>query len=253
VGFFVVSSIQGGQYCGNFDQGQKLCEQALSFALKINHLPTLAYVEMCYGGVLLLKGDGRNAVKHIQGAISYAEESQTVVLLGVLWTFMGRAHCLMEQFRTGMDLAEKGLGMHQNLGLPFFLSACHVICGFVHFELGELEEAQTYYELGLQSALQNQEKANQAIIRLFLGWVMAGKDPLQIEAAEEVIRQGITQLEELGIRAYYPVGEMIQGAVFAESGRPEEALEPLKKAEALFEEMGMDYGLGRTREILGKL
>ena len=82
---------------------------------------------------------------------------------------------------------------------------------------------------------------------------MARKDPTQIEAAEEHIRQGITLLEELGIRAFYPVGYMILGAVYAESGRPEEALEHLKKAEAMFQEMGMDYWLDRTRTLLAKV
>jgi hypothetical protein len=93
----------------------------------------------------------------------------------------------------------------------------------------------------------------QAVLKLYLGWVIARKDPTQIEAAEDFIRQGIIQLEELGIKAYYSTGYMILGAVYAESGRPEEALEPLKKAEAMFEEMGMEYYLDRTREILGKL
>jgi tetratricopeptide (TPR) repeat protein len=159
----------------------------------------------------------------------------------------------MGQFRTGLDLAKKGLGIHQDLGLPFLISECHLYCGMAHFELGEMEEAQTHFELGLQAALQNQERLFHAVLRCNLGWVMARKDPTQIEAAEEHIRQGITQLEELGLKSIYPGGYMILGAVYAESGRPEEALEHLKKAEAMFAEMGMDYWLGRTQEILGKL
>ena len=163
--------------CGDFDQGQKLCEKALSFAREINHLTTLAMVEMDYGILFLFKGDGPNAVKHLQEAIRYAEESQTVVMLGSVWALLGWAHCLMGEFRTGLDLAEKGLRMHQDLGLPFYLSVCHYSCGLAHFELGELEEAQTHFELGLQSALQNQERAMQASLKLYLGWVMARKDP----------------------------------------------------------------------------
>jgi tetratricopeptide (TPR) repeat protein len=192
-------------------------------------------------------------MKHFREAIRYAEESQTVVYLGMAWACLGWAHCLMEQFRTGLDLAEKGLKMHQDLGLPYFLSLIHYSCGSAHFELGELEEARTHLKLGLQSALQSHERAIQAAFKLNLGWVMVRKDPTQIEAAVEYINQGINQLEEQGIRTGYSLGYMILGAVNAESDRPEKALEHLKKAEIMFEEMGMDYHLRRTREILGKL
>jgi tetratricopeptide (TPR) repeat protein len=239
--------------CGDFEQGRELCEKALSFALEINHPTTLVVVEIYYGGLFILKGDGPGIVKHFQEAIRYAEETQTVGALGFEWAFLGWGHCIMGQVRTGLDFAKKGLRIHQDLGLPYFLSACHLCCGMIHFELEELEEAQTHFEQGLQSALQNRERGFQAFTSLYLGWVKARKDPTQIKAAEEHIRQGITLYEELGLRAFYPVGYMILGAVYAESGRSEEALEPLKKAEAMFEEMGMDYYLGRTREILGKL
>jgi tetratricopeptide (TPR) repeat protein len=243
----------GTGYCGDFAQGRKLCEKGLSNARKINHLATLVYAEMAYGGSFLFKGDGPNAVKHLQESIRYAEESQTSVMLGVSRAFLGWAHCLMGEIRTGLDLAEKGLRLHKDLGILYYLSVCHLSCGLAHFELGELGEAQTHLELGLQSALQNQEKAWQASSRLYLGWVMARKDPTQIEASEEHIRRGINQLEELELKAFYPLGYMILGAVYAESGRPEEARKHLKKAEAMFQEMGMDYWLGRTREILGKV
>jgi tetratricopeptide (TPR) repeat protein len=230
-----------------------LCEKALSNALEINHLSTLAGAEFAYGGFFMIKGDGASAVKHYQEAIRYAEESQTVYILGVSWAMLGYAYCLMGQFRTGLDLAEKGLRIHQDHGLHFYLTSCHLCCGLAHFELGELEEAQTHFELGLQSALQNQERFWQAIIRSYLGWVMIRKDPTQIESAEEYIRQGITQVQGLGLRAYYPLGYMILGAVYAESSRPEEALRPLKKAEVMFEEMGMEYYLGRTQKILERV
>ena len=45
---------------------------------------------------------------------------------------------------------------------------------------------------------------------------------------------------------------MILGDVYAESGRLKEALEHLKKAEAMFQEWGWITWLGKTREILGK-
>jgi hypothetical protein len=43
------------------------------------------------------------------------------------------------------------------------------------------------------------------------------------------------------------------GEVYAESGRPEEALKNLKKAEGMFRDMGMDYWLGKAQEVLARL
>ena len=76
---------------------------------------------------------------------------------------------------------------------------------------------------------------------------------MQVEAAEEQIVQGINLLEELGIVAHSCLGYLWLGEVYAESGRREEALETLKKAEGMFRDMGMDYWLGKAQEALAKI
>ncbi len=40
------------------------------------------------------------------------------------------------------------------------------------------------------------------------------------------------------------------GELYTDSGQKEKALENLTKAEAEFKDMGMDYWLGKTREVL---
>ena len=93
----------------------------------------------------------------------------------------------------------------------------------------------------------------QGLSRIWLGRVVAKTDPTQIEEAEQHILQGISLLEELGITAYSSLGYLWLGEVYAESGRREEALENLKKAETMFQEMGMDYWLGKAQEALARL
>ncbi len=78
-------------------------------------------------------------------------------------------------------------------------------------------------------------------------------DEIQARAAEEDIPQGIRLLEELKILPYAAQAYLWLGEVYAESGRREKALANLKKAEAMFQEMGMDYWLGRAREVLARL
>jgi len=239
--------------CGDFEYSERLFEKALSFAQKIDHRTTLGGVELSFGLILGLKGDGERAVSHLQKAIKYFEESQTFIFLGFAWNWLGWAHLMMGQTRTAVELAEKGLRMHIDLGIPFFRSYLHLNCGGVYFMLGDLDQARTQAELALQLALQNNERLIIGLSRLWLGRTIARIDPTQVEAAEQQILQGIRLLEELGLPPLFGLGYMFLGEVNVASGRQKEALEHLKKAESLFEQMGMNYWLGKTREILAKL
>ncbi len=239
--------------CGDFDQGERLLEKALSFALEIDHLSTVGHIEFVYGCTLALKGDGEGATGHLEHAIKCMEKSQSVIILGVTWAWLGYAHCLMGQTKTAVDLTEKGLNMHIELGMPFWRSGCHWLCSYAYFELGDIGKARTHAELALKFSLQNNEKSWQGLSRIWLGKIIAKTDVTQIEAAEQQILQGTSQLEDLGIVVWSTLGYLWLGEVYAELGRREEALETLKKAEAMFQEMGMDYWLGKAQEALAGL
>jgi class 3 adenylate cyclase/tetratricopeptide (TPR) repeat protein len=238
---------------GHFSEGEKLVEKALSFAEEINHRATLCNMEYTYGNLLAFKGEGPKAIRILKNAIKDIEESQSMYLAGTAWAFLGYAHWLTGDYQTALDLSEKGLKIQIDLGLPFVRSWCHVSCGLAHFDLGNLEEAGVQAEQALQYSLANNEKHLQGVSRILLGKVLAKADPGQIQTAEGHLRQGISLLEEIGILSYAGTGYLWLGEAYAESGRKEEALTNLKKAEAMFQEMGMDYWLERTRTLLAKV
>ena len=60
-------------------------------------------------------------------------------------------------------------------------------------------------------------------------------------------------MDELEVKPWFSVGHLFLGEVYADAGHRLKALENLKKAEAMFQEMGMDYWLGRTRKLLESL
>jgi hypothetical protein len=60
-------------------------------------------------------------------------------------------------------------------------------------------------------------------------------------------------LQELGVAAWYGAGYLWLGEIYAESGRREEAIANLKKAEGMFRDMGMDYWLAKAQEALARL
>jgi class 3 adenylate cyclase/tetratricopeptide (TPR) repeat protein len=238
---------------GDFDQGEGLLEKALSFALEMDHLSTTAMVELTYGVALCIKGDGEAAGSHLRNAIKFLEKSQTIVYLGQAWSWMGYAHCLMGDSATAVDFTEKGLRMHTDTGLPFWRSICHFCCSHAYFGLGDIGEGRKRAEVALQFSIEKNERQMQGLSRAWLGRVITKMDTKQIEAAEQHILEGISLLEELGIRSQFGLGYLWLGEVYAESGRREEALQNLKKAETMFQQMGMDYWLGKAQEALARL
>jgi tetratricopeptide (TPR) repeat protein len=240
-------------FLGHFDKGERLLEKALSFAEEINHRATLGSVQCLYGILLAFKGDGLSTIKMIKKAIKNYEASQTMFFVGQAWTWLGYGHWLTGDYGTALELAEKGLKIQTDLGLPLSRSVSHWFYGLAHYSLGNLEEAGVQAGEALKCSLANNETHHQGTSWRLKGMVLAKADPGQFETAAEHIRRANTIHEELGMLPWSGCGYFSLGEVYAESGRKEEALENLKKAEALFEQMGMDYWLGKTREVLVNL
>ena len=60
-------------------------------------------------------------------------------------------------------------------------------------------------------------------------------------------------MEELKIKPYVSRGYFYLGDLYADMGNQDQALENLKKAEEMFQEMGMEYYLAKSRDVLGRL
>ena len=74
--------------------------------------------------------------------------------------------------------------------------------------------------------------------------------------AEQQIRNGITIVEELRHKAFSAIGKLFLGELFADAGMKKEAMENLKKAEAMHLEMKVtpkSYWLKRAQDALAKL
>jgi class 3 adenylate cyclase/tetratricopeptide (TPR) repeat protein len=239
--------------CGDFSEGERLLEKSLSLALKTGHLATIGFVQYMYAVILAVKGDGGKAKEHLENAIKDMEASHTSLLLGPAWAWLGFAHCLLAHHELAVELTEKGLRMHTELGMAHLRSWCYWCCSFAHLEAKNMEQARTHADLALRIALENNEAHFQSISKMLFGLALVKTEPRRVAEAEESILQGINMSGELGLRALSSWGYLFLGEAYAVSGRKEEALENLKKAESMFQEMGMDYWLGKAQEELKRL
>ena len=60
-------------------------------------------------------------------------------------------------------------------------------------------------------------------------------------------------LGEQKMKSWCSQGYLFLGELYADTGQREKALEYLKKAQGMFREMGMDYWLGKTQEVLERV
>lgn len=239
-------------YVGRFVEGERVCKEALSLAKKTNNLYLIGYAEFMYGCLLLGKGDGKNSVNHLQSAIGYLEKANAF-FLPVLWGFLGLGYVLLGDFSMALRCIEKGHKMHLDIGLPYFLSIYHRGLSQVHSYLGNLNEAKVHAEQGLNLAQTNHERYAEGIMWLQLGRIVGKMEGSQLRKAEEHLLKGMKILDELETKPACAQSYLFLGELYADAGQKEKAIENLKKAEAMYQEMGMDYWLARTKELLEKI
>ena len=88
---------------------------------------------------------------------------------------------------------------------------------------------------------------------IWLGEILGRMELPQIDKSEECILKGMEIFHKLQIKPYYFIGHLFLGELYLDAVEKEMAIKNLKKAEEMFQEMGMDYWLARTQEVLAKL
>jgi tetratricopeptide (TPR) repeat protein len=238
---------------GRFEEGIMLCEKGLRPAVELNNLISIGWAEFMYGWLFIAKGDGEKTLQHLHEAVRYLEETGFTPLLGHTWSGLGWGHYFMGQMETAWEHMEKGLKIHSDAGFVQQLSRFHYSLSMVHIDLGNLEKAQNYIEGTPEVAHKNNERHIEADSRITLGRLLGKMGKSDIAKAEESILKGISILDELKLKPSASLGHFFLGELYADTRQMEKALETLKKAKVEFEDMGMDYWLHRTQEVLARV
>lgn len=238
---------------GKFKEAKPLLEKGLSFAHEIGHPYSIGVAEFAAGNYYRFKGDGENAVKHFLDAIKYFEESQTMIWIDQCWTGAGYGHYLLGELETALEHMEKGLEIKKAFPIPFWLSNHHCCLSMVHFDLGDVEKAQSHAEKAVTISHQNHERSWEGFSRIVMGRIMGRVEESKLDDAEKCILDGAKILEDLKAKAFYSLSYLYLGELYSQAGRKQGGLENLRKAERMFLEMGMDYWLIKTKEVLSRL
>jgi tetratricopeptide (TPR) repeat protein len=189
----------------------------------------------------------------MEKSIGYYDEAQVPYHLGAVRAFLGYGYYLTGELETAKEYIEKGHKIHTDMGHVFWLSYQFLLLGMVHFDLGELEGAQNHIEKAVRLSGNENEKHWEGISKIWLGRMLGKTETSQAATGEEYILEGIRILDALKLRPWSAQGYLFLGELHAQRIQREKALENLNKAQDMFESMGMDYWLAKTKEIVRRL
>jgi class 3 adenylate cyclase/tetratricopeptide (TPR) repeat protein len=238
---------------GDFKQAEALCEKGLRFAQEIKDLYCIGFIESIYANMCHVKGDGKKAIVHAESAIRLLEETQFLTQMGTAWYALGMGYLLMGELGIARQYVEKGLETDRAVGYTYISSSYHTYMSSVNLASCDWENARRCAEEGLKLAQTHGEKFGEGWLSCLLGRALSKADPSQAAHGEEHILQGIKMLEELKLKPSQAEGYLFLGELYVDLGQKERALESLKKAQGMFQEMGMDYYLLGTQKALEKL
>jgi tetratricopeptide (TPR) repeat protein len=196
---------------------------------------------------------GINAIKHFQKSIRHFEESRTVLIFGVAWSGLGIGYYYLGDLEAAKKHIEKGLDITMQGGSEWWISFHYLYLSKIYLDLGDPKNSRSSIEEALKLSQKNSEKHLEGASWIWLGRILGKTDPSQSDKAEECIVKGIKILEEMGIKPWCSEAYLCLGELNADTGKKEKALKNLKKAEGMFQEMGMDYWLARTKEVMRRL
>ena len=133
------------------------------------------------------------------------------------------------------------------------MSLVHFHLGWIHLRLGSLKNARNLAEEALRLSQKNNDKFVEGLSWLLLGLTLSKTEPLEINKAEECILKEIELCKKLKLKPHISQGHLYLGELYLNAGKKKKAFENLKKSEGMYQEMGMDYWVGKAQEGLAAL
>jgi tetratricopeptide (TPR) repeat protein len=147
---------------------------------------------------------------------------------------------------------EKIYAMQKDISVSMLITLYPQLLGQIHLDLGNTANALSYGEEALALSIKGNSRDTEGVSKILLGGILCKSDASKAEEAERNMLQGIKILEELKLRPAASHGYLRLGELYSDIGKQDKALEWLKKAEAEFQNMGMDYWLSFDKSLIAK-
>ena len=238
---------------GHFREGKALLDKAWSLAVELDHAITTLAIHIFSGVFFQFKGESENCMFHIEKALRICEEAQVFIWLGPLWNIMGYLEYLQGDLEAALNHIEKGMQIQNQVLASVWKPAYPLYAGMTNLELGNLVKAREDIQSAMILAQESGEREFEGLSRIEMGRILSRPQKPQFDEAEISITQGIKILEELQGNPEIATGYLRLGELYLDWKHLDQAQETLKKAETMFQEMEMDFWLGKVQRVLARL
>ncbi len=185
---------------GEFEQAEKLGDEALAIAKKVNHPFNIAHIYYDLGYFYYIKGETQKAVDTLEQAVDIIVEWGLTYLSPFITGFLGYAYALNGEHSKALSTLETALAAYKSIGLGLFRSLVQVYMGKALLLDNQIEQAFEQCERALALARKRKERGHEAYALHVLGEITAHPDFLNKQLAVNYFNDALEIAKELGMR-----------------------------------------------------
>ena len=238
---------------GRFEEAQNNFKESWDVASRTDNIFTMAICSSYPARSLALQGNWQGAKEYFLAALEHLKKATYPAIEAFVKSGLGIAEAFLGEPQYGETLVKEARSILKAANTQYQRSFIFFSQGICSHEAGAMKRAHVLMENALKLAVEENEIDIQGRSLLWKGRITKQLSNQSSEDAERSIMQGLEIFTELEIKPDIAMGHLFLGEHYAALSETEEALIHLRRAEALFASMAMDYWLNTAREQIRHL
>jgi tetratricopeptide (TPR) repeat protein len=231
---------------GNFGAGIPIGEEALRLAESLQHPYSVGYASMHLAGEFVLQGEFRSAVNLCERGLAVSGMGALGFLSPWLGAILGYAQLFSGTVNEGVSRIQKAIDAHAAMGFGSWRSWLVSMLAEGLLLQGRYEESEKEAQGALLLAQECGEQRAEADIYRVLGDIEVHRMPPAPKAAEAHYNQGLALATKIGALPLVARCHLALGSLYGRMNNRGDGVVHIGRAADMFREMGMAYYLAKT-------
>ena len=238
---------------GEFDQGMVQVQEGIRVAEVLDHPYSLIFALKACGHLPGSRGNFKHAVPLAERSLALSHDRNIAQLSPEVADVLGYLYALSGRVAESISLLEKALTAMESMGHLQWRSPLIVHLGEAHLLAGHLENALTVAGEGLTLACEHGHRGSEAWAHRLLGEIASQHDRPDVAKAEAHYGAAAALASELGMRPLVAHCHLGLCKLYRQTGKREQAHEPLTTATTMYREMNMQFWFRKAEAEMRQL